>query len=472
MVLALTGRPLIGNGANGTTNAQGVGTPGGPGGWLYGNGGDGGDSTASGVAGGAGGAAGLIGNGGTGGLGGWAAAGGAGGAGGWLYGNGGAGGPGGPQGMGGRGGDALLFGNGGAGGAGGELAQGGTGGRGGFLVGNGGKGGPGGVQGPGGAGGPGGLFGSHGGTGAAGGLATVPLFTNPADYTTVNISIGGSLVSVEVDTGSPGLIVPITEVDVANLGPALAEGYFEYGDPTWGYFYYTVYKTPLDFGNGIVTEPTNIGVVYRVSEQDADGQFVDIPRSEWSDPQYQISANMGVSYDVDLPVSPDSLSSPIVALPGDLGHGFLIDQPAGQITFGSNPKKGYTSFADWWFTTLGVQVGYNSGESNIDVIDNNAIVDSGGGFGDIPISALPTSLSYLQVGDQLPPGTTVTVYTPDGQTVVYTSTVTQATVAPYVSADVDGMSTGLFPFLQGPIYFGYYPQNTGGTVTFDYPPTV
>ncbi len=83
---ALLGRPLIGNGANGTTNAQGVGTPGGPGGILWGNGGNGGDSTATAMAGGAGGSAGLWGNGGAGGRGGLAAPGGAGGRGGLLAG--------------------------------------------------------------------------------------------------------------------------------------------------------------------------------------------------------------------------------------------------------------------------------------------------------------------------------------------------------------------------------------------------
>src|SRR5712675_1361579 len=41
----LTGRPLTGNGANGYTNSQGVGTAGGAGGWLNGNGGAGGTST-------------------------------------------------------------------------------------------------------------------------------------------------------------------------------------------------------------------------------------------------------------------------------------------------------------------------------------------------------------------------------------------------------------------------------------------
>ncbi len=65
----LTGRPLIGNGANGV---DGTGAAGGDGGWLVGNGGNGG-SGAPGQAGGAGGSAGLWGAGGAGGAGGSAA---------------------------------------------------------------------------------------------------------------------------------------------------------------------------------------------------------------------------------------------------------------------------------------------------------------------------------------------------------------------------------------------------------------
>lgn len=82
----LLGRPLIANGGNGYTNAQGVGTAGQAGGILYGNGGNGGNSTALGATGGAGGSAGLWGNGGNGGTGGPNAAGGAAGQGGLLYG--------------------------------------------------------------------------------------------------------------------------------------------------------------------------------------------------------------------------------------------------------------------------------------------------------------------------------------------------------------------------------------------------
>ncbi|WP_139805458.1 PE family protein, partial [Mycobacterium intermedium] len=85
--VAQTGRPLIGNGANG---APGTGQNGGAGGWLIGNGGAGGSGTstagADGGKGGAGGASGLFGSGGAGGAGGVSTtagkAGGAGGAGG------------------------------------------------------------------------------------------------------------------------------------------------------------------------------------------------------------------------------------------------------------------------------------------------------------------------------------------------------------------------------------------------------
>ncbi|WP_139828684.1 PE family protein, partial [Mycobacterium riyadhense] len=64
--VALTGRPLIGNGAPG---APGTGQDGAPGGWLLGSGGAGG-SGAPGQQGGNGGAAGLLGTGGAGGAGG------------------------------------------------------------------------------------------------------------------------------------------------------------------------------------------------------------------------------------------------------------------------------------------------------------------------------------------------------------------------------------------------------------------
>ncbi|WP_285184186.1 PE family protein, partial [Mycobacterium tuberculosis] len=162
---ALLGRPLIGNGADGTA----ANPNGGAGGLLYGNGGNGFSQTTAGLTGGTGGSAGLIGNGGNGGAGGAGANGGAGGNGGWLYGSGGNGGAGGAGpagaigapgvagGAGGAGGTAGLFGNGGVGGVGGDGGQGGNG------AGAGASGTKGGDAGAGGAGGAGGWIHGHGG---------------------------------------------------------------------------------------------------------------------------------------------------------------------------------------------------------------------------------------------------------------------------------------------------------------------
>ncbi|MCV7144782.1 PE family protein [Mycobacterium riyadhense] len=173
---ALLGRPLIGDGANGTA----ANPNGGAGGLLYGNGGTGYSPTEAGMAGGAGGSAGLLGNGGSGGTGGAGAAGGVGGNGGWWSGNGGDGGvgrtataAGGAGGLGGAGGHAWLHGDGGAGGAGGAGATGAAG-RAGIAPGeSGGVGGAGGAGGTGGAGGAGGLLSGAGGIGGAGGAGGV-----------------------------------------------------------------------------------------------------------------------------------------------------------------------------------------------------------------------------------------------------------------------------------------------------------
>ncbi|WP_151852149.1 PE family protein, partial [Mycobacterium tuberculosis] len=109
---ALWGRPLIGNGADGTA----ANPNGGAGGLLYGNGGNGFSQTTAGLTGGTGGSAGLIGNGGNGGAGGAGANGGAGGNGGWLYGSGGNGGAGGAGPAGAIGAPGVAGGTGGAGG--------------------------------------------------------------------------------------------------------------------------------------------------------------------------------------------------------------------------------------------------------------------------------------------------------------------------------------------------------------------
>ena len=522
--VTLTGRILIGDGANGITNAQGVGTAGGAGGWLLGNGGAGGTSTAAGVVGGNGGAAGLFGFGGaggagganaaggaggtgglwfgnggaggtggtggaggnggnamffgfggTGGTGGWGGTGGTGGNGGQLFGVGGAGGTGGPEGLGGAGGAAGLIGFGGAGGKGGELSDGGVGGRGGMLFGVGGSGGAGGVQGAGGAGGAAGLIGFRGAAGAAGGPATIAVTYNPStNNSSIGLTVGGSNIQAELDTGSFGLVIPITMVNVANLGaPTGAGDTIQYGE--WERVHYTVYNTSVDFGNGMITTPTDVGVIDLVQRSTDNGQtWQDVPQSEWATASVPVRAVVGVGpY-----VLTSGLESPIVKLPGSLQQGFLVDMSAGQLTFGPNSGTPITSVPGWYnATTMSVQVSYGGEQTPIQPVGGTGVtVDSGGLGGSVTTPFLPSTLSSLPVNTYFPVGTVISYYTADGQTLLFTTEVTQAQydagLGPSVALLGNGVNTGIIPFLQGPMYFEYGSFGSSvGQVTWNYAPT-
>ncbi|WP_310777083.1 PecA family PE domain-processing aspartic protease [Mycobacterium sp. Z3061] len=442
----LLGRPLIGNGSEGITDAEGVGTSGGAGGILFGNGGAGGESTADGAPGGAGGAAGLIGTGGAGGGGGWGAPGGIGGTGGLLWGNGGTGGLGGPVAAGGAGGSALFFGDGGAGGTGGELAAGGAGGRGGWLLGNGGAGGTGGVLGAGGQGGPGSLLGGHSGaTGEAGGQAAIDLEvdgTRPKVYVAVG---DGQMVQVSVDTGSTTTLIPLSDVDLASLGPSTGSGVYTFGTPEQEtVVHYDTYTSSLNFGHGIITRPMTIGVI--TSET-----FNGVP----DEPEGLLGVGANTTS------LPHFQTSAVQQLPGILGQGVLINQPGQEMVFGPNPGNPFAAVTGAPITNQ-FEISVNGGAWQP---TTNAYVDSGGVDGDIPEALVP---GYT-AGDYLPAGTTIQVRVPGtvegGYITLYTETVSASPDAVQVTAG--DFNTGNYIFTQMPIYFSYSP--TGGTIFFNSP---
>lgn len=449
----LVGRPLIGNGADGT---PGTGQAGGAAGILLGSGGNGG-SGASGQAGGPGGPAGLLGSGGSGGVGGWDASGGAGGTGGLLWGNGGVGGIGGPFGTGGVGGNALLFGDGGRGGLGGELGGvGGTGGRGGWLVGNGGAGGTGGVSGgpggvaggPGGPGGVAGMVGLHGAAGATGGAPTIPVQVDPQinrPYVDVSIA-GGPNSQVILDTGSRGLVVPPQDVNFASLGAPTGTGSVTYGDGgNTVTENYTTYSATVNFGNGIISQPTKVAVITSVT-QTQNGQTTNFPAAAGL-PVLGIGGSNLVG-----PLT----TSPVQALPDTLSQGVLLNEPAGTAQFGANPLTALTSSSGAPVTTLKVSV--NGGTP---VTVSNAFVDSGGLWGDVP-----ATLGTGSVGGYVPQGTTLTVYTANN-VAIYQETVGAAPTAPAAVSGANGLfNTGNIPFETIPIYLSYSPLNTG-TLFYD-----
>jgi hypothetical protein len=447
----LVGRPLIGNGYNGTTTAQGAGTPGGGGGLLIGSGGKGGDSIAAGVPGAAGGPAGLLGAGGTGGVGGLGAPGGAGGTGGLLYGNGGFGGIGGPFSTGGPGGTALIIGNGGTGGLGGELGgTGGIGGRGGLLWGNGGTGGTGGVS-----GGPGGVAGGHGGAGgvapligvngATGENGHIPAISIEVDQQ-INrpfayISIGGAPdARVIVDTGSVGILVPPQDVNFTSLGPSIGSGHANYGDSLNGADYtFNKYSTTVNFGNGIITTtPVTVGVITSYTHT-VNGVTTIMSPS-------QGDAIMGIGINAGGPST-----SPVLGLPGTLNHGVLVAEQYNALQFGNNPFNFSATSSGAPITTLQVKVNGGAAQAL-----TGSYVDSGGLWGTIP-----SSLGTGSANGYLPAGTHLDFYTASGS-YLYTWNAGTAQQMRVIPGGV--VNTGNIPFELMPIYFQY---GGNGTIYYD-----
>ncbi|ORW95690.1 hypothetical protein AWC27_06175 [Mycobacterium szulgai] len=418
----LLGRPLIGDGANGTAaspNGQ-------PGGLLYGNGGTGYSPTTAGVGGGAGGAAGLIGNGGAGGTGGTGAAGGPGGPGGWLLGNGGTGGPGGAS--------PTVGGNGGAAGAAGLIGNGGTGGYGGI--------GAGGIRGFGGTGGHAGwLAGYPGPSGLGIDGRTALMHVNAGTEPAVNLSVnGGPSIQSLVDTGSEGLVVTPTAfggpLGVLRLGLPSSFGISGYSGGLT--YIYATYNMPVDFGNGVVTAPTPVNVVLLSFPQTFEGYFA--PAG--------VTSVLGIGPNA---VGPGP-SSPTTALGGDLNQGVLIDQQGGKLHFGPNTGSPRVEVPGAPISTVNVSI--NGGPQQA----VTAIIDSGGVTGTMP--------SYLlgngQSSGPLPAGTVINVYTSDGSTLLY-HWVTSAGYTPTVTTG-STMNTGNFPFATQPIYISNAPGGTGTTI--------
>ncbi len=336
---------------------------------------------------------------------------------------------------------------GGAGGFGGNGADGGNGGNGG----NGGFGGINGTFGTNGAGGTGGLgtlLGGHNGNiglnGATGGIgsttltnATVPLqlvnTTEPVVFISLN---GGQMVPVLLDTGSTGLVMD-SQFLTQNFGPVIGTGTAGYaGGLTYNY---NTYSTTVDFGNGLLTLPTSVNVVTSSSPGTL-GNFL------------SRSGAVGV-----LGIGPNNgfpgTSSIVTAMPGLLNNGVLIDESAGILQFGPNTLTGGITISGAPISTVAVQI------DNGPLQQAPVMFDSGGINGTIP-----SALASLPSGGFVPAGTTISVYTSDGQTLLYSYTTT-ATNTPFVTSG-GVMNTGHVPFAQQPIYVSYSPTAIG-TTTFN-----
>ena len=266
--------------------------------------------------------------------------------------------------------------------------------------------------------------------------------TEPVVYVSIN---SGSRNPMLVDTGSSGLIVTRASAP-GDLGPAVATGEITFSGDTSKTFSYTTYLTTVDFGDGAVTTPTAVNVV-----DDADAASF----REFLAPAGVVGI-LGTGANTYGP-GPDGYNIPNTSLPGELNDGFLLYQGAflglfGVMILGPNPLATRVSVpgAPDAYVTVSIDGGPKQAA--------DAIIDSGGVYGTLPAN-------LIGGGSEVPSGTTISVYTADGQTLLYSYT-TIGTARPTVVPDGSLMNTGYTPFQQGPVYINYAAPDRIGSTDF------
>jgi hypothetical protein len=285
--------------------------------------------------------------------------------------------------------------------------------------------------------------------------AVIPVQMKSVVEPVITASIGGGArTSLLVDTGSSGLVTTKDQLGAAAVDTGQT-GTIIYSGASDTPFNYRVYATTVDFGNGAVTGTTYVDVIDDTPAQEA--AFKEFVASTGSN---------GVLGTGAAAVGPGPGYIPTSQLPGELSDGYLLNENVflglfGVMVFGPNPFPARVSVPGSPYGQLQVQIGNNTPQSVTD-----AIIDSGGVYGTMPQSLFPS----LTPGDQVPAGTKISVYTQDGQTLLYSYTTTVNNGPTVVFDDPLGMdvNTGYIPFSQQLIYTDYsaatYPN---GATVFD-----
>jgi hypothetical protein len=266
-------------------------------------------------------------------------------------------------------------------------------------------------------------------------------------YISVN---GGPVVPIQLDAGSSGLTILRKYVGQKNLGPSTGQGESGYGDDESSVSYsYHTYLTTIDFGGGAITAPGNIRIVDADSENAFDNYG---------------TAPQGTAGTLGIGANTGAGPTLTALLPGETKDGILMYEnligPFGLVVFGPNPlpSKGSVSGAP-----IGnVQVQINDQPKTTVKIN----VDSGGETGNLPYSVA----GEARDGTKLKPGTKVSVYSADGQTLLYSYVINGTNSPALYSDDLPGTkpNTGRVPWNLGPMYIDYGTPDRLGATHFDY----
>lgn len=265
---------------------------------------------------------------------------------------------------------------------------------------------------------------------------------------------GGGNVPVLVDTGSSGLV--IDQANAGNLSGATKVASDQQGAYSGGfnYTYDTYENATVDFGNGVVSDPTTVNVVTSGTYNGKPTTLAQFLKNAGAVGILGVGAN---SY------GPGPNPIPTSTLPGELSDGMLIYQNllplglGGFIVFGPNPLPPKATLSGTPTSTIKVTIGNNP---QTDVV---SLIDSGGVYGTIPSNLLPGSIP----GTYVPAGTRISVSGVDaftGKTVqLYSYTTGSDPYAPIVVGPADDgnyMNTGYYAFKQGPVYIDYRNDGT------------
>ena len=259
-----------------------------------------------------------------------------------------------------------------------------------------------------------------------------PVRTEPVIYLSIN---GGEPAPVLVDTGSLGLIIDPRWVGVDDVGEPTGYGWAAYGDGS-SEFLWESYDLPIGL-DGVESSATEVLVVALQSVQgftEYNGDYAGV---------FGIGANAG---------SPGS-TNPFLAMPGMLSRGVLFDERRRRLILGPNPYGARTTIPGAPSSQLQVQIG----DGEMTLVDT--WVDSGGILGSVPDNVYGD-------GPEVPPGTVVSVYTEDGETLLYSYTTTRKnTLSVTDSEDDPRFNTGFTPFSLGTLYFSFA---GAGSTSFNY----
>ena len=273
--------------------------------------------------------------------------------------------------------------------------------------------------------------------------AAVPFLMGQGVNQTATVSVnGGPWAPVVYDTGSSGLSITMPYVGQSGLGPSTGSGDGAYGEgPSIVRYQYNTYTTQVGLRDRISTGPTTVNIV-----TDATSQAYN---------NYQFPS--GIVGVLGMAANRGTGPNNVVALPGELKDGVLLLQFGwwGLAVFGPNPLPARVSVPGAPDAYAQIQI--NDGPKQA----VNAIIDSGGVYGYVPASLVPG-----QTESYLPTGTRVSVYTGDGQTLLYSYTTTEA--QPLGISEGDEFNTGNIPFQLGPIYIDYSQPDGIGATVFNY----